>query len=132
VDLVDEEDVVGLEVGEDRREVARALQHRPRGVAHAHAHLPGDDVGKCRLAQARRTEKQHVVERFLAIARRGDEDAQLLADLLLPDVLVEVPGAKRALLAVFLRRGRAPRDQAVGFDHVFPRCFSAWRIASVS
>ena len=44
VDLVDEEDVVLLEVGEDRRQVLGLLEHRPRGLAQVDAELVGDDV----------------------------------------------------------------------------------------
>ena len=56
-----------LEVGEDRREVARTLEHRPGGLAQVHAHLARDDVRERRLAQARRAEEQHVVERLAAL-----------------------------------------------------------------
>ena len=64
VDLVDEEHVVGLEVGEHRGEVARALEHRPRSLAQVHAHLARDDVRERGLAEPRRAEEQHVIERL--------------------------------------------------------------------
>ena len=38
VDLVDEEHLVGLEVGQHRRKVARPLDDRPGRGAHGHAH----------------------------------------------------------------------------------------------
>ncbi len=117
VDLVDEEDVVGLEVGEDGGEVAGALQHRPRGLLQVHAHLARDDVRERGLAEARRAEEEHVVERLLAVPRRGDEDLELLADLRLPDVLGELARAQRPFLALLHRRGGVPGDEAVGFDH---------------
>ena len=44
MDLVDEEDVVLLEVGEDRRQVLGLLEHRARGRAQVDAELVGDDV----------------------------------------------------------------------------------------
>ncbi len=132
VDLVDEEDVVGLEVGEDRGEVAGALEHRAGGLAQVHAHLARDDVRERRLAEPRRAEEERVVEGFLAVAGGGDEDLELLADLGLADVFGELAWAKRALLALFLRRGRPSGDQAVGFDHDLASCFRAWRMASAS
>jgi hypothetical protein len=64
VDLVDEQDVVRFEVGQQRRQVARTLQHRAGGLAQVDAHLARDDVGQRGLAQARRAEQQRVVERF--------------------------------------------------------------------
>ncbi len=128
VDLVDEEDVVGLEVGEDRGEVAGALEHRARGLLQVHAHLARDDVGERGLAEARRPEEQHVVERFLAVPRRGDEDLELLADLRLPHVFGELARAQRPFLALLHRRGGAPGDEAVGFDHRLS--ITSWRGAS--
>src|SRR6185369_943503 len=46
VDLVDEEDVARLERGEDRGEVAFALDRGPRNGADADAELLADDVGE--------------------------------------------------------------------------------------
>ena len=57
VDLVDEEHVAALEVGEDRREVAAALEHGPRRAAACDAHLVRDDVRERRLAEAGRTRR---------------------------------------------------------------------------
>jgi hypothetical protein len=70
VDLVDEQHVVRFEVGQQRGQVAGALQHRAGGLAQIDAHLGGDDVRQGGLAQARRAEQQHVVERLAALARR--------------------------------------------------------------
>ena len=112
MDLVDEQHVARLEIGEQRREVARALEHRPGGLAQVDAQLVRDDVRQRGLAEARRAEQQHVVERFAAPLRGVDEDAELLADLLLPDVFVEAAGAQRALDDVFLRAGAPGGDDA--------------------
>ena len=106
-----------LEVGEERREVAGALEHRARGLAQVDAQLVRDDVRQRRLAEARRPEQQHVVERFLALARRLDEDRELPADLLLADVLVERARPQRALEHFLLRAHRGRGDQAIGLDH---------------
>jgi hypothetical protein len=64
VDLVDEEHVVLLEVGQQRGQVLGLLEHRPAGLAQVHAQLGGDDVAQRGLAQARRAEQQHVVQRL--------------------------------------------------------------------
>ena len=64
VDLVDEQHIVRFEIGQDGGQVAGALQHRSRGLAQIDAHLVGDDMRQRGLAQARRAEQQHVVERF--------------------------------------------------------------------
>ena len=64
MDLVDEEHLVLLEVGEHRRQVARLLDHRPGGRAHRHAQLVADHVGQRRLAESGRSVEEDVIERF--------------------------------------------------------------------
>ena len=58
VDLVDEEHVALVELGEDGGEVAGPLEGRARGDVQADAHLGGDDAGEassCRGRAGRRT-----------------------------------------------------------------------------
>ena len=117
MDLVDEQHVVGFEVGEQRREIAGPLQHRSGGLPQVDAHLARDDVRQRGLAQPGRAEQQHVVEGFGAVSRGLDEDLQLAADFFLADVFVELLGTQRPLDRFFLRRGGGGGDQAVGFDH---------------
>ena len=116
VDLVDEQHVVRFEVGEQRGEIARALQHRARGMAQVDPHLARDDVRQGRFSQTRRAEQQHVIERLFALARRLDEYPKLVADFLLADVLGQSLGPQRTLERLFLRRGGIGGDQAVDFN----------------
>ena len=120
MDLVDEEDVVVLEVGEHRREVAWLFQHRSRRLPQVDAQFARDDVRQRRLAESRRPEQQHVIERLAPVARGLDEDAQLVADLLLPDVFVEDLRPQRTLEHLLLAafgRGLDDAIQAVRFEH---------------
>ena len=105
VDLVDEQDVAVLEVGEQRGEVARLGDHRARGRAEADAHLAREDPGERGLAEPRRAVEQHMVERLAAALRGVDEHAQILARGLLADELVEALRPKRrvGILAGALR-----------------------------
>jgi hypothetical protein len=64
VDLVDEQHVARLEVGEDRGEVARLGEHRPRGHAEADAELARDDLRERGLAEAGRAVEERVVHRL--------------------------------------------------------------------
>ena len=89
MDLVDEEHVAALEVGEDRGDVARPLEDRPRRAAQLHPHLLGDDVGERRLAETRGAGEQHVVEDVLARARGVDRDREVALHRRLSDVLGE-------------------------------------------
>ena len=55
-----------LQIGELGGEVARLLDHRPRGRAEADAHLARHDLRQRRLAEAGRAVEQHMVERLAA------------------------------------------------------------------
>ena len=70
VDLVDEEHVALLEVGELRGEVAGLGDHRAGGGAEIDPELAGDDLGERGLAEARRADEEHVVEGVAARLRR--------------------------------------------------------------
>src|SRR5581483_6195525 len=94
VDLVDEEHVARLERGEDRRQVALALDGGARNRADADAELLADDVREARLAEPGRPDEEHVVERLAARACRRERDLELLLDPLLPHELREPPRAQ--------------------------------------
>ncbi len=116
VDLVDEQHLAGLEVGEDGGQVAGPLEHRAGGGADGGAHLVGDDVGQRRLAQARGPEQQHVVERLAALARRLQEDLELVDHPLLADELLQPPRPERLLDVQLLGVGGAG-EQLAGDGH---------------
>ena len=116
MDLVDEEHVIAVEPGEQGRQVAGAFQHRAGGLLQVHAHLGGDDVRQRGLAQPRRAEQQHVVQRLLAPSAGLDEDVELLADLALAHVVGQSARAQRLFQLLFLHGNRGGVDQAVVFD----------------
>src|SRR6185437_6816458 len=105
VDLVDEEHVARLQVGQDGREVPGTLQHGPRGLAQTDAELRGDDVGQCRLAESRWPEDEHMIERLGALARGADEDVELRLHLRLPDIFREPPRTDGLVYRLVLARG---------------------------
>ena len=138
VDFVDEQHIVGLEVGEQRGQIAGALEHRAGSLAQIDAHLGRHDVGQGGFAEARRAEQQHVVERFAALPGRLDENAQLVADFLLADVIGKALGAQRPLQRLFLVARALGRNQAgggvglaapdgIGFDHYWLSTTSLFR-----
>ena len=102
VDLVDEEHVPLVQVGQDRREVAAPLDRRAAGQLDLHAQLVRDDVGERRLAEAGRAVQQDVVERLPAHLGGGDKDGEVFLHLLLPDVIGHRLGAEGVLLGVQL------------------------------
>ena len=91
MDLVDEEHVARGEVQKDGAQGALVVDGRARADLDRHAELVGDDVGQRGLAETGRTAEKHMLHRLIAAARRLEKDAQVLADLLLADVLGEQP-----------------------------------------
>ena len=91
MDLVDEQHIARLEVGQDRGEVALALEHRAGGLAQAHAEFGGEDVGERGLTEAGRPEDEHVIERLATAPSGIDEDPELLLDGGLTDIVREAP-----------------------------------------
>ena len=89
VDLVDEEHVAILEIGEERGEVAGLGDHRAGGRAEIDAELARHDLRERGLAQPGRPGEQHMVERLAPRARRLDEHLEISADLGLTDELGE-------------------------------------------
>ena len=66
MDLIDEQHIARLQVGEQRGEIASALDHRARRTAQIDPEFIGDHVRQCGLAQTRRSENQYMIERFAA------------------------------------------------------------------
>jgi len=97
-------DVVGLQIGQDRRQIAGLGQHRTRGGPKAHAQLPRHDLGQGGLAQARRAEQQDVVQRLASPASRFDEDLEIGLGLLLADELRQGLRAQRLVGRLERRR----------------------------
>src|SRR5690606_15637134 len=125
VDLVDEEDVAFVEVRQDAGDARGLVERGPARGLDGGAHLLGDDVGEGGLAEAGRAGEHDVVERLAALEGGGEEDAEVVLDLLLPDELVERLGAELLLevllgalrlggdeVAVFHRRAERRRDGA--------------------
>ena len=87
----------------------------PLVVLSLHAELVGDDLRERGLAESRRARQQHVVERLVALTRSLDENAEVLLDAGLPQVLVEALGAQRAvdLEVVFDERAETSRSASL-------------------
>ena len=98
MNLVDEQNVPRLEIGELSREIARLADDRARGRMEIDAELARDDLRQRRLAEAGRTDEQHVIERLAARFGGLDEDAEILARRFLPGEIGEELRAHRRLV----------------------------------
>jgi len=117
VDLVDEEHVALVDVGEDRGEVPCPLDGRAAGGVDAHAELTRDDVCERGLAQPGRPVQQHVVGGLAARSRRLQQDREVLLDRDLADVLVEQPGTEAGLCRRLVQREWQRRDRPSALIH---------------
>ena len=97
MDLVDEQEVALLEVGQQAGEVARLLDHRAGGDAHVAAHLGAEDEGEGGLAEAGRAAEQDVVERLAAASGRADHDLEAFDGLGLAGKIAERQRPQRRL-----------------------------------
>ncbi len=89
MDLVDEEHVALVELREDRREVAGALERGTRRDVHANPELVCDDPCERGLAEPRRAGEQEVVSGLTAASSGLEDDAEVIFQLALADELVE-------------------------------------------
>ena len=98
VDLVDEQHVALVELGEDGGQVAGPLERRARGDLQVGAQLGGDDAGQRRLAQAGRA-RRTAGGRAAWPRRRAASStiAEVLLELGLAHEVGQPPGPQRGL-----------------------------------
>ncbi len=101
-----------LEVREDRREVAGALDGGTRRRVETDAHLERDDPRERRLAEARRAVQQQMVDGLGTGTGGGDRDREVLLHALLADVVLERRRADGDVEDAVLF-GRERRDLAI-------------------
>ena len=80
VDLVDEQHVAVVEVGEDGGEITGPLERGPARDAEAHSHLGRDDPRQGGLAETGRTREEEVVDGLAAPARGSEQDLEVLLE----------------------------------------------------
>ena len=100
VDLIDEQHIALLQIGEQGGKVTGLLDGRAAGDADLHPHLVGDDAGQGGLAQARRAVEQDVVHRFAAPLGGFQINFQVLFDFFLSDVVLQMLRAKAVFFVV--------------------------------
>ncbi len=89
MNLVDKQDVSGLQVGKNRCQITRARDGGPGGCLDLRTELICDNGRERCLAEPRRAREDHMVKALAAILRRLDQNAQALLDMPLPAIVVE-------------------------------------------
>jgi hypothetical protein len=89
MDFIDEQYVMGTEIGQDRSKIALFFHCRARGGMNLNPQLPCQDVGKRRLSQPRRAVDKDVIQGLSPALRRIDEDPEFLFEGGLSDEFIE-------------------------------------------
>ena len=97
MDLVDEQYIALLQIGEQGGKVAGLFNGRAAGNTDLYAHFVGNDACQCGLAKARRAVEQDVVHRFAAPLGSFQIDFQVLLDLRDTSAAMALTAALRSL-----------------------------------
>ena len=92
MDFVDEQHIMRLKIGQQCRQIPRALQYRTGCGLDRHPHFLGDDHSQGSLAQARWTKDQRVIQGLAAPACGLDEQLHLLAHGRLANIIAQEMG----------------------------------------
>lgn len=122
MDFIHKEYVMSAEIGEDGRQIPAALQHRAGSADQVDAQFCGHDLRQSRLAQARIAVKQRMIQRLAALSGRAQVDAQIGAQLVLADEVIQTARAHAFVqidgrVATALRTGRRKRHVVFEFRH---------------
>ena len=107
VNLVDEETVPFVQVGQHPGEVARFFQHGTRCHLEFGAQLFRYDMRQSSLTETGRSEEETMIQGFAAVFSGGDEDPKVLLQFGLPDEFFEARGTQRFIefRFIFQKRG---------------------------
>ena len=120
MDLVDEQNIARIEIGEDRRQIARLGEDGSRGHAEVHTQLAADDLRERRLAEAWWTVEQGVIHRLAPPPGALYKDGKIGARLLLPH---ELRQGLRAESTVIVLDQTIGAECWIGISHAFsPNC----------
>src|SRR5688500_420887 len=85
VNLINEEDVALLDIGEDAREITRFLDLRAGSGVKLGTRRARDQIGKGRFTESGRTGEQDMIKDISAPFRRFQHEQDPVLDLLLAD-----------------------------------------------
>ena len=122
VDLVDKQNIVGAEIGQQRREISWFFDGRTGSDAKIDPHLIGNDGRKGGFSQSGRAIKQYMIQRFSPPPGCLNIDGEILLHLLLSHIFPQGFGTKRQLQIIIrfcaLRGGHPSlKGQLVKFAH---------------
>ena len=112
MDFVDKEDIAGIQIGQQRRQIAGFFNGWAGGDANIHPHLVGDDAGQSGLTQTRRAVQQGVIQGFSPPPGGLDVNRKIALGLLLTGVIAEQFRPQTDLPGIRRREGRRNNGRA--------------------
>ena len=100
MNLIDEEHIMILQIGQQRGKIALTLNRGCRGLAKVRPHLVRYDAGERRLSKPWRTVEKNVIKRFPARQCGLNKLGQIILYFVLPNVLAETARAQTVLPTV--------------------------------
>ena len=88
MDFVNKQYIIVAKVGQNCCQISLTFNRRSAGNADVDIKLIGNNVGQCSFAQTRRSEQQHVVQRFVAGSGSLNENRQIILDLRLTYIFI--------------------------------------------
>ena len=104
MNLVDEENIALLQIGEQRGQVTGALHHWPGRIFAVDSHLDRDDMCQGGFPESWRTAEQDVIDAITPMLSRFNQDAEIFLDLLLANVLIQGSRTQTGFQERFIRR----------------------------
>ena len=124
--FVDEQNVIGLNVGEYCRQIAGSFKRRSGSYAQIAFHLPGYNAGQGRFAKARRPVEERVVKRFFTLQRSLHIYRKLILQVALTNKIIELLRTEGKGLLLFFA-SHSFHEFILLFGHIFAPTVSAAR-----
>ena len=97
MDLINEEHIIRLKIGQDSRKVARLGDDGARRRPKARAKLFGENLRERCFTEARRTKKKNVIQRLFALTGCLDIDFEVRLGAALTDLVIKGLRAQRSV-----------------------------------
>ena len=100
VNLIDKQNIMCLQVREQRGKIPLSLDGRSRRLTKIRPHLIRNNRRECCFAKPGRSIEKDVIQSFVAGKRRLDKFGQIRLRLVLPDILTQPTRAQTVLPSV--------------------------------
>ena len=113
--LIHKQHITRLQIGQDRGQITRTLQNRPRRRAKTNAQFTRHNLRERGLPKTRRAMKQNMIHRLSPRPRRTNKNAQILPQTTLPREIIQRLRPQRNLSPILLKPGGG--GKAIGVGH---------------